>query len=57
MVQNEWNPERSTHVFRTDEKQLKAQGKSDYFLDSASKTHYFAEKGAMEPRWRMGVCG
>ncbi|KAL3797411.1 hypothetical protein HJC23_010537 [Cyclotella cryptica] len=48
MVQNEWNPAQSTHVFRTDEKQLDAQGKSDYFLDSASKTHYFAEKDAMD---------
>ncbi|KAL7479239.1 hypothetical protein ACHAW6_004979 [Cyclotella cf. meneghiniana] len=48
MVQNEWNPAQSTHVFRTDEKQLEAQGKSDYFLDSASKTHFFAEKDAMD---------
>jgi phytanoyl-CoA hydroxylase len=48
LVDKEWNPQTSTHVFRTDEKQIEAQGKSDYFLDSANKTHFFAEKDAMD---------
>ena len=48
LVDTEWNPEKSTHVFRTDEKQIEAQGRSDYFLDSANKTHFFAEKDAMD---------
>lgn len=52
LVNEEWNPSSSsssqpTQVFRTDDKQIDAQGTSDYFLDSASKTHYFAEKDAI----------
>lgn len=47
LVSKEWNPSQSMHVFRTDEKQIEAQGRSDYFLDSANKTHFFAEKEAM----------
>ena len=48
MVNEEWQPNsQPTEVFRTDEKQVEAQGKSDYFLDSASKVHYFAEKDAI----------
>lgn len=48
LVSSKWIPQKSTHVFRTDEKQLEAQGRSDYFLDSASATHFFAEKDAMD---------
>uniref|UniRef100_A0A0D3L1A7 Phytanoyl-CoA dioxygenase n=1 Tax=Emiliania huxleyi (strain CCMP1516) TaxID=280463 RepID=A0A0D3L1A7_EMIH1 len=33
-------------VFRTDAKQEKAQGSSDYFLDSADRIHFFTEVGA-----------
>ena len=47
LVNTQWNPNEAT-VFRTDEKQLEAQGRSDYFLDSAHKTHYFAEKDALD---------
>ena len=44
LVNDEWEPSsQPTQVFRTDEKQIDAQGKSDYFLDSASKVHFFAE--------------
>ena len=35
-------------TFRTDDKQVDAQGRSDYFLDSATKIHYFAEPYAVE---------
>mmetsp|Transcript_26840 Transcript_26840/g.61793 ORF Transcript_26840/g.61793 Transcript_26840/m.61793 type:complete len:319 (-) Transcript_26840:80-1036(-) len=31
--------------FRTDSQQEKAQGKSDYFLDSANSVHFFTEPG------------
>mmetsp|Transcript_3535 Transcript_3535/g.7024 ORF Transcript_3535/g.7024 Transcript_3535/m.7024 type:complete len:398 (-) Transcript_3535:241-1434(-) len=53
LVQNEWNPDdpsspHSMQVFRTDQKQIEAQGRSDYFLDSATKIHYFAEKDALD---------
>ena len=48
LVENEWNPETETQVFRTDEGQLKAQSTSDYFLDSAARVHYFAEKDALD---------
>jgi hypothetical protein len=36
-------------VFRTDSGQVDAQGRSDYFLDSASRVHFFAEADAVEP--------
>mmetsp|Transcript_20081 Transcript_20081/g.43575 ORF Transcript_20081/g.43575 Transcript_20081/m.43575 type:complete len:379 (+) Transcript_20081:85-1221(+) len=49
LVKGDWNPSSEpTEVFRTDEGQIDAQGKSDYFLDSASKVHYFAEKDAIK---------
>lgn len=49
LVDKEWNPSsQPTEVFRTDEKQVDAQGRSDYFLDSASKCHFFAEKDAID---------
>ncbi len=35
-------------TFRTDDKQVDAQGSSDYFLDSATKIHYFAEPYAVQ---------
>ena len=51
LVNDEWKTgadKHSTQVFRTDQKQVEAQGRSDYFLDSASKIHYFAEKDALD---------
>lgn len=41
-----WDPASNTSVFRTDEGQTKAQGSDDYFLSSASRVHFFAEKDA-----------
>ena len=41
-----WEPVAKTSVFRTDEGQTKAQGSDDYFLSSASRVHFFAEKDA-----------
>ena len=43
-----WDPASNTSVFRTDEGQTKAQGSDDYFLSSASRIHFFAEKDATE---------
>ncbi|KAL3759050.1 hypothetical protein ACHAWU_008659 [Discostella pseudostelligera] len=37
----------AVETFRTDDKQVDAQGRSDYFLDSATKIHYFAEPYAV----------
>lgn len=42
----EWDPAAKTSVFRTDQGQTKAQGSDDYFLSSASRVHFFAEKDA-----------
>jgi len=48
LVEREWKPSsRPTEVFRTDGGQIDAQGRSDYFLDSASRCHFFAEKDAI----------
>mmetsp|Transcript_75666 Transcript_75666/g.234965 ORF Transcript_75666/g.234965 Transcript_75666/m.234965 type:complete len:303 (-) Transcript_75666:2-910(-) len=43
-----WDPEATmAPVFVTDEQQQqRAQGSSDYFLDSADRIHFFLEKGA-----------
>mmetsp|Transcript_47114 Transcript_47114/g.98790 ORF Transcript_47114/g.98790 Transcript_47114/m.98790 type:complete len:405 (-) Transcript_47114:294-1508(-) len=48
LVNTQWKSTNKTQVFRTDSKQCEAQGKSDYFLDSASKCHFFAEVAAMD---------
>ena len=48
MVDSNWNSQTEMQVFRTDEGQLEAQATSDYFLDSASRVHYFAEKDALD---------
>lgn len=43
----QWDPEQTlAPVFTTDDSQSKAQGKSDYFLDSADRIHFFLEKDA-----------
>jgi phytanoyl-CoA hydroxylase len=54
-VDNQWDApfadegkhEKDIAVFRTDAKQESAQGSNAYFLESASKIHFFAEQGAM----------
>lgn len=45
-LSKEWDPAAKTSVFRTDHGQTKAQGSDDYFLSSASRVHFFAEKDA-----------
>lgn len=35
-------------VFRTDAKQVEAQGKDDYFMSSADKIRFFLEEGALD---------
>lgn len=56
MVYKDWEPATgTTQVFRTDEGQIKAQGTSDYFLDSAAKVHFFAEKDAMDDKEDLKV--
>lgn len=42
-----WDPQATKAVFRTDEAQEKTQGKSDYFLSSSDKVHFFAEDGVL----------
>lgn len=43
-----WDPmDQSLQVFRTDDNN-EGVGKSDYFLDSADRIHFFTEAGAME---------
>lgn len=37
-------------VFRTDEKQMDAQGSDDYFLRSATGVHFFAETDALDDK-------
>jgi len=44
----EWEPGNEAAVFRTDEKQLEAQGSSDYFFGSSNRIHFFAEPDATE---------
>lgn len=46
LIRDDWDPTQANWTFRTDEKQISAQGKADYFLDSANKTHFFMEVGA-----------
>jgi len=42
-----WDPDETlAPVFSTDETQEKNQGRSDYFLDSADRIHFFLEKHA-----------
>ena len=49
LVDESWFPgEEKTAIFQTDEKQIEAQGSDDYFLESASRIHFFAEKEAMD---------
>lgn len=48
LVQQHWVPEEETSVFRTDEGQVDAQGRDQYFLESATKVHFFAEKDAVK---------
>ncbi|KAL7544278.1 hypothetical protein ACHAWF_007662 [Thalassiosira exigua] len=49
-VEREWDPSSrgSAQVFRTDDGQADAQARSDYFLDSATRCHFFAEKDAAD---------
>lgn len=41
-----WDPDQVKSTFSTDKSQLQNQGKSDYFLDSADRVHFFTEKDA-----------
>lgn len=44
----DWDPAQKTLAFSTDEDANKAQGSDDYFLESASRTHFFAETSAVD---------
>ena len=51
LAETHWHPNDSgqpSAVFRTDGDQIRAQGSSDYFLDSADRLHFFAEKDAVD---------
>ena len=43
-----WDPEQKTMAFSTDAKSNETQGSDDYFLESASRVHYFAESDALD---------
>lgn len=46
---DQWDPKiENPATFRTDGKQLEAQGSSDYFLDSSNCIHFFAEVDAID---------
>ena len=55
LVEETWNPDKGKKaaVFRTDEKQVDAQGSDDYFLESANKIHFFAEKDSMDDNGKL----
>jgi len=44
----DWDPQQKTIAFRTDEESNKTQGSDDYFLESASRLHFFAESDALD---------
>lgn len=44
----DWDPTKKTIAFRTDEESNKVQGSDDYFLESASRVHFFAEVDALD---------
>ena len=45
LVDESWFPgKEKTAIFRTDEKHIEAQGSNDYFLESASRIHFFLQK-------------
>ena len=43
-----WDPLEKTIAFRTDEESNKVQASDDYFLESASRVHFFAESDALD---------
>lgn len=53
LVDEEWDCQNNAKVFRTDEKQIEEQGRSDYFLESANKVHFFAESRAMDDNGKL----
>jgi phytanoyl-CoA hydroxylase len=53
LVDEEWDCQNHTKVFRTDDKQIEEQGRSDYFLESANKVHFFAESRAMDGNGKL----
>lgn len=56
---DKWDLTQKVEVFRTDAKQVKSQGSSDYFLDSADRVHFFLEPHAVDEETRglkKGFC-
>lgn len=45
-----WDPEQNTMSFATDAKANESQGSDDYFLESASRVHFFAESHALDDK-------
>jgi len=57
LVEENWHPngsfgdnknKKSLEVFRTDDELVEAQGSIDYFLDLATKVHFFVESNALQ---------
>lgn len=47
LANEQWDPQTKTIAFRTDEESNKTQASDDYFLESSSRVHYFAEADAL----------
>lgn len=47
LANEQWDPQAKTIAFRTDEESNKTQASDDYFLESSSRVHYFAEADAL----------
>ena len=50
LVKDQWDPQAKTMGFGTDEESNQTQTSDDYFLESASRVHYFAEAHALDPQ-------
>jgi phytanoyl-CoA hydroxylase len=48
MLTSDWDPAEKTMAFSTHVKDNQARGNDDYFLESASRVHFFAEATALE---------
>jgi phytanoyl-CoA hydroxylase len=48
LTRTSWDPSKKTISFRTDEESNTKQGSDDYFLESASRVHFFAEPQSLD---------
>lgn len=56
LVDENWDvgsKEKKVTEFRTDEKQVDAQGNDSYFLESSAKIHFFSEKDVLDDKGNL----